>query len=74
VWTGDGALRHGLIDGLGEARATVRIRFGKEARLVVANRPRGLLRRLRWRAGPAHMLDDALAVLEARAHWARFGL
>jgi serine protease SohB len=74
VWTGDAALRHGLIDGLGEARATVRARFGKEARLAVANPRRGLLRRLRLRAEPAHMLDDVLAVLEARAHWRRYGL
>ena len=61
VWTGDGALGHGLIDGLGEARATIRARFGKEARLVVVNPRRGLLRRLRLRAGPAHILDGALA-------------
>ena len=27
VWTGDGALGHGLIDGLGEARATIRARY-----------------------------------------------
>ena len=74
VWTGDGALGHGLIDGLGEARATIRARFGEHARLSVANPRRGLLRRLRLRAGPAHILDDALAVLEARAHWRRFGL
>ena len=74
VWTGDGALGHGLIDGLGEARATIRARFGEDARLSVANPRRGLLRRLRLRAGPAHILDDALAVLEARAHWRRFGL
>jgi serine protease SohB len=74
VWTGDGALGHGLIDGLGEARATIRTRFGKEARLVVVNPRRGLLRRLRLRAGPVHILDGALAVLEARAHWRRFGL
>ncbi|MFL5338041.1 MAG: S49 family peptidase [Geminicoccaceae bacterium] len=75
VWTGDGALRHGLIDGLGEARTTIRSRFGKEARLVLANPKRGwLLRRLRFGAGPAHMADDLVAALEARAHWQRFGL
>ena len=41
VWTGDGALRPGLIDGLGEARATIRARFGKDARLALANPRRG---------------------------------
>jgi signal peptide peptidase SppA len=75
VWTGEAALAHGLIDGLGEARATLRARFGKEVRLVSVNpRPGWLLRRLRFRAEPAHMIEEALATLEARALWARFGL
>ena len=74
VWSGDAALRQGLIDGLGEARATVRARFGKETRLVLANPKRGWLRRLRFGAGAAHMVDDLIAALEARAHWQRFGL
>lgn len=75
IWTGDAALPLGLIDGLGEARATIRLRFGKNARLVVANPKRGwLLRRLRFGSEAAHMLDDVLGVLEARAHWRRFGL
>jgi signal peptide peptidase SppA len=75
VWTGDAALANGLVDGLGEARATIRARFGKEARLAQVNpKPGWLLRRLRFRAEPAHMLDELFAVLEARAHWQRFGL
>ena len=74
VWSGDAALRQGLIDGLGEARATVRARFGKETRLVLANPKRGWLRRLRFGGGAAHMADDLIAALEARAHWQRFGL
>ncbi len=74
VWAGDRALAHGLIDGLGEASATIRARFGKDARLMVANPRRGLLRRLRLRAGTGHSLDGVLAVLEERAYWRRFGL
>jgi signal peptide peptidase SppA len=75
VWTGDAALANGLVDGLGEARATIRARFGKEAKLAQVNpKPSWLLRRLRFRAEPAHMLDEMLAALEARAHWQRFGL
>jgi signal peptide peptidase SppA len=75
VWTGDAALRQGLIDGLGEARATIRARYGQDAKLALANPRRGWLRRrLRLRAEPAHMLEDMFAVLEARAHWQRFGL
>ena len=74
IWTGDAALRHGLIDGLGEARAVIRQRYGKDARLALANPKRGWLRRLRFRGEAAHMLEDVLAVVEARAHWQRFGL
>ena len=75
VWTGDAGLRQGLIDGLGEARATIRDRYGKDAKLVLANPRRGWLwRRLRFRGEAAHMLDDIFAALEARAHWQRFGL
>ena len=74
VWSGDAALRQGLVDGLGEARATVRARFGKETRLVLANPRRGWLRRLRFGGGAAHMADDLIAAFEARAHWQRFGL
>ncbi|MEK0084820.1 S49 family peptidase [Benzoatithermus flavus] len=75
IWTGAAALEQGLIDGLGEARATLRARFGKEVRLVPVNpRPGWLWRRLRFRSEPAHMLEEAFATLEARALWARFGL
>lgn len=74
IWTGDAAVQHGLIDGLGEARAVIRQRYGKDARLALANPRRGWLRRLRFRGEAAHMLEDALAVVEARAHWQRFGL
>lgn len=75
VWTGAAAVEEGLIDGLGEARATVRARFGEKVRLLPVNPRQGwLLRRLRFRADPAHILEDALGVLEARAHWQRYGL
>ena len=74
VWTGKAALPLGLIDGLGEARAVVRARFGPEARLVLANPRRGLLQRLRGRAEAAHSVEELFAAVEARAHWRRFGL
>ena len=74
VWTGAAALPLGLIDGLGEARATVRARFGKDARLALANPRRGFLRRLRWRAQPGHSVEELFAAVEARAHWRRYGV
>ena len=74
IWTGAGAVPLGLVDGLGEARATIRARFGKHARLAVTNARPGLLRRLRFRAEPAHMVAETISMLEARAHWQRYGL
>ena len=74
VWTGERALALGLIDGLGEPRTVVRERYGAQARLLVAPQRRGLLRRLRGRLSVGAVLDDALAVLEERAYWRRFGL
>ena len=74
VWTGERALAHGLIDGLGEARATIRARYGEDARLVLVSPRRGLLRRLRPRFAAAHIVGEALAVIEERAYWRRFGL
>jgi signal peptide peptidase SppA len=74
VWTGAAAVHQGLIDGLGEARAVVRARYGRKVRLVAVNPRQSWLRRLRFRAEPAHMLDEMLELLEARAHWQRFGL
>lgn len=74
IWTGAAAIPVGLVDGLGEARATIRARFGRKARLQIVNPRPGLLRRLRFRAEPAHMIDDLIAGLETRAHWQRFGL
>ena len=75
VWTGAEAVRLGLADGLGEVRAVVRARYGKKVRLLPINPRQGwLMRRLRPATHAAHMLDEALGLLAARAHWQRYGL
>ena len=79
VWSGDRAIEHGLADGLGELRSTLRSRHGKQARLVVVNRQRGWLQRRLGGAGGADdrllaLLPQLLGQLEADAHWRRFGL
>jgi serine protease SohB len=73
VWTGDVALRLGLIDGLAEPRAEIRRRFGPEMQLVPMMRPRPWLQR---RLGlDTHSLAAGLgAAVEERALWARYGL
>ncbi len=40
VWSGEGALRHGLVDGLGEMRAVLRERFGADVRIRPVPPPR----------------------------------
>ncbi|MCJ2142920.1 S49 family peptidase [Methylobacterium sp. E-066] len=76
VWTGRQALPLGLVDALGDVRATMRARFGDTVDLrLVAEAKGGLLSRLLRRGGaPGGIAEDALAALEERAAFARFGL
>ncbi|KQT14826.1 peptidase S49 [Methylobacterium sp. Leaf399] len=83
VWTGRQALELGLVDGLGDVRSTLRERYGKAVELVlVADRRGSLIARLLRRAGPGgtsfarmpNLAEDAIAALDERAAWARFGL
>jgi signal peptide peptidase SppA len=86
-WTGRKAAELGLIDGLGDVRGVMRQRFGEEVELrLVPTGPRGGLLRflLPGRAetslepGPGALgliePERALAAIEARALWARYGL
>lgn len=84
-WSGGGALERGLIDGLGDVRGVMRERFGEDVELrLIAPRPRGGLLRYvlpqgaaAWPEGGGGPLIDpaqAIAALETRALWARYGL
>lgn len=81
-WLGRRALELGLIDGIGELRATLRDRFGKRVRLRSVGRRVGWLRR-RFGVSAldgdtaglgASLSDGLLAAVEARAWWGRYGL
>ena len=80
VWTGERAVELGLIDGLGELRATMRDRFGENVRLPVMGARRGWLRQRLGMTAPPPPFDAAAlagglaAAVEERALWARFGL
>lgn len=79
VWTGKKALELGLIDGLGDLRSVMRDRFGEKVQLPVVGGERSWLkRRLGLSAiGSADTYDiasGALAAVEERALWSRFGL
>ncbi len=74
IWTGRRAVELGLIDGLGELRETMRRRFGDKVRLrLIGERKAWLLRRLRI-AAPETWATAALAAVEERALWSRYGL
>ena len=83
-WSGEGALKLGLIDALGDMRTVLREKFGDEVKLKLISSQRGWLRRRlaatgRDTADPAlpglsaGWADELLSTLEARALWARYG-
>lgn len=69
VWTGDEALGLGLIDGLGHMEPLMKARFGEKVRF----RRYGVRKSLASRFGLA-LMQDAVATMEERAAFARFGL
>ena len=77
-WAGRRALEFGLIDGIGDARGTLRARFGETVRFAVMHEHRPWWRRLPLRSDSrpwaADLAGAALGVVEERALWARFGL
>lgn len=80
-WTGARALDLGLIDGLGDPRATLQARYGKDVKLQLATAAKSLFgRRLPGvdASGPeriaAAAADGLAQTVEERALWSRFGL
>jgi signal peptide peptidase SppA len=75
-WSGSEAADLGLIDGVGDLRAVMRERYGKDVVLKVVEKSRSLfLRRLfRTKAGSRIDAGAILASLEERALWGRYGL
>jgi signal peptide peptidase SppA len=73
-WTGRRALELGLCDGLGDARAEVKRRFGEAAKLLaIGARRRRFPFSLLPGAGAA-LAEGLAAAAEERAAWARLGL
>ena len=78
-WTGRTALELGLIDGIGDVRTIMRDRFGDDVRLRPVGMPRRWLRRRLGFTGmaaadPLDWATGALAAVEERLWWNRFGL
>jgi serine protease SohB len=77
IWTGQGALALGLIDGLGALHSILRARFGDKVKLPQISAARPWWQRrlgLRARLEPAALVDGVLDGLAERALWARYGL
>ncbi|MEL7544847.1 MAG: S49 family peptidase [Pseudomonadota bacterium] len=86
VWVGERAVENGLIDGLSDVRTKMRSLFGDKIKLKLIAKRRGLFSSLRpgmsanWEQGAglseraATLPEQALAALEEKALWSRFGL
>lgn len=79
IFTGRSALRLGLVDGIGDLRGVMRSRFGDKVKLTLVDGAR----RRRWlpsipfafaRRDPLELVLDAVAAVEERLIWNRFGL
>jgi serine protease SohB len=80
-WTGNRAKELGLVDSVGDLRATLRERYGEEVRTpligergLFGRRTPGVAEKLDGLLGGSDMAEDMISALEARAIWARFGL
>ena len=82
VWSGDKAVAHGLVDGLGDMRGILRQRYGEKLRLRPVSRQRSWLQRRFGMSRDAaglhgladHLVPELLAQVEEAALWRRYGL
>ena len=76
-WSGKRAVELGLADQIGDLRQVLREKFGPEVRgLRIPTGKRGWRQRLGMSAGgrSAALVTDAVAAIEERLSWSRFGL
>jgi signal peptide peptidase SppA len=75
-WTGVRGLELGLVDALGDLHQVLRERFGEDVRVrpIAEKKPLFGLPRFGLSLGGAGLATEALAAVEDRALWSRFGL
>ena len=77
-WSGRRGLELGLVDGIGDLRATLRERYGEDVRLKVIEPKRPLFSLPRIgigsRADIGGMVGDVVTAIEDRVIWSRLGL
>ncbi|MDZ4310161.1 MAG: S49 family peptidase [Cypionkella sp.] len=69
IWVGQGSVDLGLTDGVAHLVPKLKSLYGDKVKLVPLGQKRGLLSRF-----GLNMAEDALASVEDRALWARYGL
>lgn len=69
IWVGQGAVDLGLADGVAHLVPKLKALYGDKVKLVPLGQKRGLLARF-----GLNLAEDALASVEERALWARYGL
>ena len=76
VWTGEGAAKNGLVDGVGDMNRILRERFGQDVRLrTVGSKKTGLAGLLAsFTGGGDTAVSAAMDELETRVQWSRWGL
>jgi len=83
-WTGRRALDLGLVDAIGDLHSVLRQRFGDKVWTPLVSADRGWFQRRLFGAARGDLIagglaqtglvEDMISALEARAHWARYGL
>lgn len=69
IWVGQGAVDMGLVDGVAHLVPRLKALYGDKVRLVPLGQKRSFLSRF-----GLNLASDALATVEDRALWARYGL
>merc|ERR1712159_660276 len=72
-WSGETALKLGLIDGIGNADQTLREKFGKDVVIKKFEKPKGFIAK-KLSSSLDNQIDNLANVLEERAMWQKFGL
>jgi serine protease SohB len=79
-WAAKQGIAYGLVDRIGDLRSFLRERYGDKVETPLVSAGRGLFGRTTPGVGtdrlldPPGLADDLVSALEARAHWARYGL
>jgi len=72
-WSGETALKLGLIDGIGNADQTLREKFGKNVIIKKFEKPKGFIAK-KLSSSIENQIDNLANVLEERSMWQKFGL